>query len=132
MLDTSAGAPFTDTSEVVVGADSMLLVVLCFSSGAQAAKVADSAGVSSTLCCRSHDTRQAGVRLGLGCDNCSGSDGQSVFQAIKMFCLITAASEPQPGPGLAHEVLRYATIGNACTASLASRLGAIRPGSVLM
>jgi 5-methylthioadenosine/S-adenosylhomocysteine deaminase len=75
-----------------------------------------------------YDMRQAGVRLGLGCDNCSGSDVQSVFQAMKMFCLITAVSEPQPGPGLAHEVLRHATIGNARTAGMGGRLGAIRPG----
>src|SRR5262249_42198374 len=33
-----------------------------------------------------------------------------------------------PGPGLGHEVLRNATIGNARTAGLAGRLGAIRPG----
>jgi 5-methylthioadenosine/S-adenosylhomocysteine deaminase len=64
----------------------------------------------------------------LGCDNCSGSDVQSVFQAMKMFCLTAAVSEPEPGPGLAHEVLRHATIGNARTAGLAGRLGAIRPG----
>ena len=65
---------------------------------------------------------------GLGCDNCSGTDVQSVFQAMKMFCLIAAVSEPEPGPGLAHEVLRHATIGNARTAGLAGSLGAIRPG----
>jgi cytosine/adenosine deaminase-related metal-dependent hydrolase len=72
--------------------------------------------------------RQSGVRLGLGCDNCSGTDVQSVFQAMKMFCLIAAVSEPEPGPGLAHEVLRHATLGNARTAGLAGQLGAIRPG----
>jgi cytosine/adenosine deaminase-related metal-dependent hydrolase len=74
------------------------------------------------------DLRDCGVRLGLGCDNCSGSDVQSVFQAMKMFCLLAAVSEPEPGPGLAHEVLRHATLGNARTAGLAGRLGAIRPG----
>ena len=47
---------------------------------------------------------------------------------MKMFCLIAAVSEPEPGPGLAREVLRHATIGNARTAGLADRLGAIRPG----
>src|SRR5216684_2944403 len=47
---------------------------------------------------------------------------------MKMFCLIVAVSDPQPGPGLAHEVLRHATIGNARTTGLAGRLGAIRPG----
>src|SRR6266508_6108786 len=74
------------------------------------------------------DLRESGVRLGLGCDNCSGSDVQSVFQAMKMFCLFAAVSEPEPGPGLAHEVLRHATIGNARTAGLGDCLGAIRPG----
>jgi cytosine/adenosine deaminase-related metal-dependent hydrolase len=74
------------------------------------------------------DLREAGVRLGLGCDNCSGSDVQSVFQAMKMFCLIAAVSEPEPGDGLAHEVIRHATLGNARTAGLAGRLGALRPG----
>jgi cytosine/adenosine deaminase-related metal-dependent hydrolase len=75
-----------------------------------------------------YDMRQSGVRLGLGCDNCSGTDVQSVFQAMKMFCLLAAVSEPEPGPGLAHEVLRHATLGNARTAGLAGCLGAIRPG----
>ena len=68
------------------------------------------------------------MRLGLGCDNCSGSDVQSVFQAMKMFCLLAAVSEPEPGPPLAHEVLRHATLGNARTAGLAGTLGAIKPG----
>jgi cytosine/adenosine deaminase-related metal-dependent hydrolase len=74
------------------------------------------------------DLRESGVRLGLGCDNCSGSDVQSVFQAMKMFCLLAAVSEPEPGPGLAHEVLRHATLGNARTAGLDGQLGALRPG----
>jgi cytosine/adenosine deaminase-related metal-dependent hydrolase len=56
------------------------------------------------------DLRESGVRLGLGCDNCSGSDVQSVFQAMKMFCLLAAVSEPEPGPGLAHEVLRLSDV----------------------
>jgi 5-methylthioadenosine/S-adenosylhomocysteine deaminase len=74
------------------------------------------------------DLRNAGVRLGLGCDNCSGSDVQSIFQAMKLFCLFTAASEPEPGPGLAHEVLRHATLGNARTAGLSGQLGALKAG----
>ena len=74
------------------------------------------------------DLREAGVRLGLGCDNCSGSDVQNVFQAMKLFCLFAAVSEPEPGPALAHEVLRHATLGNARTAGLAGCLGAIKPG----
>jgi cytosine/adenosine deaminase-related metal-dependent hydrolase len=74
------------------------------------------------------DMRRAGVRLGLGCDNCSGSDVQSVFQAMKTFCLTAAVSDSEPGPPLAHEVLRHATLGNARTAGLADSLGAIKPG----
>jgi cytosine/adenosine deaminase-related metal-dependent hydrolase len=74
------------------------------------------------------EMRQAGVRLGLGCDNCSGTDVQSMFQSMKMLCLTAAVSEPEPGPGLAHEVLRHATLGNARTAGLAHCLGAIKPG----
>jgi 5-methylthioadenosine/S-adenosylhomocysteine deaminase len=74
------------------------------------------------------DLRDSGVRLALGCDNCSGSDVQSVFQAMKMFCLLAAVSDPEPGPGVAHEVLRHATLGNARTAGLDRELGAIRPG----
>lgn len=74
------------------------------------------------------DLRTSGVRLGLGCDNCSGSDVQSVFQAMKLFCLFSAVSEPEPGPSLAHEALRHATLGNARTAGLDGQLGALRPG----
>jgi 5-methylthioadenosine/S-adenosylhomocysteine deaminase len=74
------------------------------------------------------DMRDSDVRLGLGCDNCSGSDVQSVFQSMKMFCLLSAVSEPEPGQALAHEVLRHATIGNARTAGLAGKLGEIKPG----
>jgi cytosine/adenosine deaminase-related metal-dependent hydrolase len=74
------------------------------------------------------DLRAAGVRLGLGCDNCSGSDVQSVFQAMKMFCCIAAVSDPEPGAPIAHEALRHATVGNARTAGLAGKLGAIKPG----
>jgi cytosine/adenosine deaminase-related metal-dependent hydrolase len=74
------------------------------------------------------DLREAGVRIGLGCDNCSGSDVQNVFQAMKMFCLLAAVSDPEPGAPLAHEVLRHATLGNARTAGLQGKVGAIKPG----
>jgi cytosine/adenosine deaminase-related metal-dependent hydrolase len=74
------------------------------------------------------DIREAGVRIGLGCDNCSGSDVQNIFQAMKTFCLFAAVSDPEPGTPLAHEVLRHATLGNARTAGLQGKLGAIKPG----
>ena len=74
------------------------------------------------------DLIEAGVRLGLGCDNCSGSDVQNVFQAMKMFCLIAAVSEPVPGTALSHEALKLATLGNARTAGLERQIGALKPG----
>ena len=74
------------------------------------------------------DIREAGVRIGLGCDNCSGSDVQNIFQAMKTFCLFAAVSDPEPGAPLAHEVLRHATLGNARTAGLQGKLGAIKAG----
>jgi 5-methylthioadenosine/S-adenosylhomocysteine deaminase len=74
------------------------------------------------------DIREAGVRIGLGCDNCSGSDVQNIFQAMKTFCLFAAVSDPEPGAPLAHEVLRHATVGNARTAGLQGKVGAIKPG----
>jgi 5-methylthioadenosine/S-adenosylhomocysteine deaminase len=74
------------------------------------------------------DIREAGVRIGLGCDNCSGSDVQNIFQAMKTFCLFAAVSDPEPGAALAHEVLRHATLGNARSAGLQGKVGAIKPG----
>ncbi len=74
------------------------------------------------------DLRESGVRLGLGCDNCSGSDVQSMFQAMKLFCLFGAVSDPEPGAPLAREALRHATLGNARTAGLDDQLGALKPG----
>ena len=64
----------------------------------------------------------------IGCDNCSGSDVQNVFQAMKLYCLLAAVSDPEPGSPLAHEAIRHATIDNARTAGLQGRLGAIKPG----
>ena len=74
------------------------------------------------------DMREAGMRVALGCDNCSGSDVQNMFQAMKMYCLLSAVSEPEPGPPLAHEALRLATLGGARSAMLDDRLGALKPG----
>ena len=74
------------------------------------------------------DMREAGMRVGLGCDNCSGSDVQNMFQSMKAYCLLAAVSDPAPGPALAHEALRNATLGSARTALLDKQLGAIKVG----
>ena len=74
------------------------------------------------------DLQDAGVRIALGCDNCSGSDVQNMFQAMKLFCLLCAVSDPELGPPRAAHALRLATLGGARSAMLDDRLGAIRPG----
>jgi len=74
------------------------------------------------------DMRDSGMRIALGCDNCSGADIQNMFLAAKMFCLLGAVSEPEPGPPLSAEALRHATLGSARTNCMDDRLGAIRPG----
>jgi cytosine/adenosine deaminase-related metal-dependent hydrolase len=75
------------------------------------------------------DLTAAGVRLALGCDNCSGSDVQNLFQAMKQFCLLAAVSEPEPGEPRAHEALRLATRGGARAAGLEGKIGALRAGA---
>lgn len=70
----------------------------------------------------------AGVNLALGCDNCSCTDVQSMFQAMKMYCLLAAVSDPLPGPPSAHDALRAATLNGARTAGLGRELGTIAPG----
>ena len=74
------------------------------------------------------DIREAGMRVGLGCDNCSGSDVQNMFQSMKLYCTLGAVSDPMPGPPLAHEALRNATLGSARSALLHDSLGALKPG----
>jgi guanine deaminase len=70
----------------------------------------------------------AGVNLALGCDNCSCTDAQNIFQAMKMFALLSAVSDPAIGPPDAVDAMRAATIGGARTAGLAHEIGAVRAG----
>ena len=72
--------------------------------------------------------RRLGVPLALGCDNCSCSDVQSMFQVMKLYCLLGGVSDPNTEAPLAIEALRLATVGGARSAGQADRLGAIRPG----
>jgi len=57
--------------------------------------------------------RRHGVRLALGCDNCSCSDVQSIFQVMKTYCLLGGLSDPGPEVPLAAEALQLATVGGA-------------------
>ena len=69
--------------------------------------------------------QDAGVRIGLGCDNCSCSDAQNMFVAMKLFALLAAVSDPIPGPPQAIAALRAATEGGADGARLGQVLGRI-------
>jgi 5-methylthioadenosine/S-adenosylhomocysteine deaminase len=69
-----------------------------------------------------------GVSVALGCDNCSCSDSQNMFQSMKLFAGLAAVSNPEPGPPTAADAIRAATIVGARTAGLGDRIGALRPG----
>jgi 5-methylthioadenosine/S-adenosylhomocysteine deaminase len=69
-----------------------------------------------------------GVRVALGCDNCSCSDAQNMFQSMKLFAALAAVTQPEPGPPTAADAIWSATIGGARTAGLEDRIGALRPG----
>jgi guanine deaminase len=72
--------------------------------------------------------QDAGVRIGLGCDNCSCSDAQNMFVAMKLFALLAAVSDATPGPPQAVSALRAATQGGADGARLGGMLGRIAVG----
>jgi 5-methylthioadenosine/S-adenosylhomocysteine deaminase len=72
--------------------------------------------------------QNAGVRIGLGCDNCSCSDAQNMFMAMKLFTLLAAISDPNPGPPQAVAALRAATEAGADGARMGNTLGRIAPG----
>ncbi|HTV37686.1 MAG TPA: amidohydrolase family protein [Xanthobacteraceae bacterium] len=72
--------------------------------------------------------QNAGVRIGLGCDNCSCSDAQNMFVAMKLFTLLAAVSDPIPGPPQAVAALRAATEGGADGARMGQTIGRIKAG----
>jgi len=71
---------------------------------------------------------EAGVRIALGTDNCSCSDAQNMFQSMKLFCLLTAASHGGDGPPAAADALRAATQGSAVAVGLGGKVGRIAEG----
>jgi len=71
---------------------------------------------------------EAGVSFALGCDNCSCSDAQNMFQAMKTMALVTAVADPEPGPDQAPAMFRAATVGGARGLGRAADLGRIAPG----
>jgi len=71
---------------------------------------------------------RAGVNVALGCDNCSCGDCQSMFQAMKMYCLLAAVTDANPTGVHARDAMRAATIGGARALKLDGEVGAIRAG----
>jgi guanine deaminase len=72
--------------------------------------------------------QDAGVRIGLGCDNCSCSDAQNMFVAMKLYALLAAVSDPIPGPPQAVNAIRSATEAGADGARLGHMIGRIAVG----
>jgi guanine deaminase len=72
--------------------------------------------------------QDAGVRIGLGCDNCSCSDAQNMFVAMKLFALLAAVSDPIPGPPQTTAAIRSATEAGAEGARLGHLIGRIATG----
>lgn len=71
---------------------------------------------------------EAGVNTAIGCDNCSCSDSQNLFQALKLFACLPAVSDPEPGPPSAAETVRAATLAGARALGMEREIGEIRPG----
>lgn len=71
---------------------------------------------------------EAGVSLGLGCDNCSCSDAQNMFQAMKLFCLMSAVSHIDGGPAQAPQAFKAATRGGAHAVARDEDIGEIAVG----
>lgn len=70
----------------------------------------------------------AGLKVGLGCDNCSCSDAQNMFQAMKLSVLLAGIASRADGTPTAADALRAATVGGAYALGLERSIGSIRPG----
>jgi guanine deaminase len=70
----------------------------------------------------------SGVRIALGCDNCSCSDAQNMFASMKLFSLLATVSDVIKGPPPAVPALKAATEGGAAAVGLAGQIGRIAPG----
>jgi cytosine/adenosine deaminase-related metal-dependent hydrolase len=73
------------------------------------------------------DFKRAGVNLALGCDNCSCSDCQNLFQAMKMYTLLSHGMDGEPSGVLACDAIDAATLGSARAVGLAGQVGEVKP-----
>jgi 5-methylthioadenosine/S-adenosylhomocysteine deaminase len=74
--------------------------------------------------------KRAGINPALGCDNCSCSDCQNLFQSMKLFTLLAGAMDAEPTGILACDAVEAATTGGARAVGLAGTLGDVRPGMI--
>jgi 5-methylthioadenosine/S-adenosylhomocysteine deaminase len=72
--------------------------------------------------------QQAGVRIGLGCDNVSASDAQNMFEAMKLVCNLNAGKGTGASGFLAKDALAIATTGGAEILGLDREIGSIAVG----
>jgi 5-methylthioadenosine/S-adenosylhomocysteine deaminase len=70
----------------------------------------------------------SGVNVGLGCDNCSGSDAQNLFEPMKAFALMWGMYSGTDKTSAAKEAFKAATIGSAKALGLGDEIGLLRPG----
>jgi cytosine/adenosine deaminase-related metal-dependent hydrolase len=74
------------------------------------------------------DLHRAGIDIALGCDNYSCAETQNIFIAMRLLCLLPAATDPEPGPVNAAYAVRAATLAGARAVGLSGAIGAIKPG----
>ena len=74
--------------------------------------------------------KRAGINLALGCDNCSCSDCQNLFQSMKLYALLAGGMDAEPTGILACDAIEAATAGGAQAIGLAGAVGDIRPGMI--
>ena len=74
------------------------------------------------------DYKRAGVNLALGCDNCSCSDCQNLFQAMKMYALLAQGMDGEPSGILACDAIDAATVNGARAVGLTGQVGEIKAG----
>lgn len=74
------------------------------------------------------DLYRAGVEIALGCDNCSCSDTQNLFLAMRLLCMLPAVTHPDPTPISAAYAVKAATVAGSAAVGLAGSVGAIKVG----
>ncbi len=71
---------------------------------------------------------RVGVNLAIGCDGCSCSDVQNMFQGMKAFAQFWALQGDVGETGAARAALAAATVGGARALGLEGKVGLLKPG----